>query len=147
MKIGDLKAPKGSHVKKRRVGRGSGSGRGKTCGRGHKGQKARSGAKRKIGFEGGQMPLIRRLPKRGFKSKFPKNYQVVNIERLNKFKKDDNINPERLKKAGIISTIKRKIKILGKGKLKNSLTVKAHKFSKTAKEKIENADGKIQIIK
>jgi large subunit ribosomal protein L15 len=146
MKISDLKPAKGSHTRKRRVGRGPGSGRGKTSGRGHKGQKARSGAKKKLGFEGGQMPLIRRLPKRGFTSRSPEAYQIVNVQQLNKFKKDEVVDPEKLKQAQLINKTKDKVKILGKGELKKALTVKAHMFSKSAKEKIEKAEGKTQII-
>ena len=147
MKVSELKPPRGSRKKKKRVGRGSGSGRGKTSGRGHKGQKARSGAKRKFGFEGGQMPLIRRLPKRGFKSPQSQNYQIVNIEQLNKFKKGEIVEPESLKEKGLIKTTRKRVKILGEGELKLSLTVKAHKFSKSAQEKIEEAGGKFEILK
>ncbi len=147
MKINELKSPKGSRKRKRRVGRGSGSGRGKTCGRGQNGQKSRSGSKSKAGFEGGQIPLIRRLPKRGFRSKFPKNYQIVNVEQLNRFKENEVINPTKLKELGIINTLKNKIKVLGEGELKISLIVQAHKFSKSAEEKIKEAKGKIEVIK
>jgi len=147
MKINELKPPRGSHKKKKRVGRGSGSGRGKTSGRGHKGQKSRSGTKRKFGFEGGQMPLIRRLPKRGFKSPQPQSYQIVNVEQLNKFKKDEIVEPKSLKEKGLIKTTRKKVKILGEGGLKLSLTVKAHKFSKSAQEKIKKAEGKVEILK
>jgi len=147
MKISDLKNPKGSRKRKRRVGRGSGSGRGKTCGRGQNGQKSRSGSKSRAGFEGGQIPLIRRLPKRGFRSKFPNNYQIVNIEQLNRFRENEVINPTKLKELGIINTLKNKAKVLGEGELKISLIVQAHKFSKSAEEKIKEAKGKIEVIK
>lgn len=147
MKLSELKAPEGSNKKKRRVGRGTGSGRGKTCGRGHKGQKSRSGSKARIGFEGGQMPLIRRLPKRGFTNKFKNIYQIVNIEKLNLFKENEIITPEILKDARVISNVKSKIKILGKGEIKKSLTIHAHKFSKSAKDKITKVNGNIKIIK
>ena len=147
MKINELKSPKGSRKRKRRVGRGSGSGRGKTCGRGQKGQKSRSGSKSRASFEGGQIPLIRRLPKRGFRSKFPNNYQIVNVEQLNRFKENEVIDPAKLKELGIINTLKNKIKVLGEGELKISLIVQAHKFSKSAEEKIKEAKGKIEVIK
>ena len=147
MKINELKPPRGSHKRKKRVGRGSGSGRGKTSGRGHKGQKSRSGTKRKFGFEGGQMPLVRRLPKRGFKSPQPQSYQIVNVEQLNEFKRDEIVEPKSLKEKGLIKTTRKRIKILGEGELKLSLIVKAHKFSKSAQEKIRKAEGKFEILK
>jgi large subunit ribosomal protein L15 len=147
MKLSELRAPRGSKKKRRRVGRGPGSGRGKTSGRGHKGQKSRAGSKKNIGFEGGQMPLIRRLPKRGFRSKFPVIWQEVNVERLNQFKDNEVIDLKKLKEKGIIKTLKRRVKVLGKGELKVPLTVRAHKFSKSAKEKIEKAKGKVEVIK
>lgn len=147
MKLSELKSPKGSRNKKRRVGRGSGSGRGKTCGRGHKGQKSRSGSKTRISFEGGQMPLVRRLPKRGFTSRRKEIYQIVNVEQLNLFKENEIITPQRLNEAKIISNLKSKIKILGKGEIKKSLTIEAHKFSKSAQEKIRKVSGNIKVIK
>jgi len=129
-----------------RVGRGMGSGKGKTCGRGHKGQKSRSGNKQKLGFEGGQMPLIRRIPKRGFNNSFSKQYQVVNIGQLNRFKKTDTVTPEELFKKGLIKKRLMPVKVLGNGELKKSITIKTHKISKTARGKIEATEGKVELI-
>ncbi len=133
--------------KRKRVGRGPGSGHGKTATRGHKGQKSRSGYSRKIGFEGGQMPLYRRLPKRGFHNKFRKMYAIVNISELDRrFENGAEITPEEMIKAGLVKKILDGIKILGDGELKKSFKVTAHKFSKSAKEKIINAGGNVEVI-
>lgn len=147
MKLNELRPEKGSKKKKKRVGRGSGSGHGKTSGRGHKGQKSRAGSKLKIGFEGGQMPLIRRMPKIGFNNKHKETYQIINLKQLNVFKENEVITPKILKEAGIINKLRVKVKVLGMGEIKKVLTVEAHKFSKSAKDKIEKIKGKITIIK
>ena len=148
MKLGELKKPIGSVKKKKRIGRGPGSGHGKTSTRGHKGQKARSGSKiRRAWFEGGQMPLQRRTPKRGFTNIFKKQYQIVNLESLEKCKDEKIINPEILKKRGIIKKSGVPVKILAKGELTQSIIVQAHCFSKKAEEKIIAQGGKIEVIK
>lgn len=141
--------PRGARKKIKRVGRGSGSGHGKTSGRGHKGLKARtgSGGKLRLSFEGGQMSLIRRVPKRGFRSRFKIINQVVNVEDLNRLKKDEVADPKMMKEAGIIKKISQPIKILGNGELKKPLTVKAHAFSESAVEKIKKAGGTIEKLK
>ncbi|MBZ2175253.1 50S ribosomal protein L15 [Schnuerera sp. xch1] len=149
MKLNELRPKEGSKTKKRkRVGRGNGSGVGKTSGRGQDGQKSRSGGGVRPGFEGGQMPLFRRMPKRGFTNIFAKKYIILNIDDLNRFDDDTVITPELLIKEGIINSRKDVdgIKILGNGNLNKKLTVKAHKFSKTATEKIEAAGGKVEVI-
>ena len=128
-----------------RRGRGHGSGNGKTAGKGHKGQKARSGAPRP-GFEGGQMPLYRRIPKRGFTNIWGTEYVGVNVEALNRFEAGTVVTPEMIKEAGLAKGVKDGIKILGNGTLEKNLTVQAHKFSKTAIEKIESAGGKAEVI-
>ena len=128
-----------------RRGRGHGSGNGKTAGKGHKGQKARSGAPR-TGFEGGQMPLYRRLPKRGFTNIFAKEYVAVNVSELERFDNGTEVSAELLKEAGVISKIKDGVKILGRGEITKKLTVKAAKFSASAQEKIEKAGGKTEVI-
>ncbi|MEA3560475.1 MAG: 50S ribosomal protein L15 [Candidatus Omnitrophota bacterium] len=132
--------------RKKRRGRGIGSGHGKTSCRGHKGQKARSGGGVRLGFEGGQMPLSRRIPKRGFTSLFKKEYQLVNLYKLRHFDKNAAVTPDELKKLKIIKRIGDGVKILGQGEISNPLTIKAHVFSKGAKEKIEKAGGKTEII-
>ena len=141
-----LKAPRGAVKKRTRVGRGEGSGLGKTSGKGHKGQKARTGGSTKLGYEGGQTPLHRRLPKRGFTNKFRKIYNVVNVERLSVFNKGDVVDRDALLKKGIVKNIKNGIKILGDGEIKASLTVKADKFTDAARKKIEAAGGKVEVI-
>jgi len=141
-----LKAPRGAVKKRTRVGRGEGSGLGKTSGKGHKGQKARTGGSTKLGYEGGQTPLHRRLPKRGFTNKFKKIYNVVNVERLSAFNKGDVVDRDALLKKGIVKNIKNGIKILGDGEIKASLTVKADKFTDVARKKIEAAGGKVEVI-
>jgi len=147
LNLHDLKPAEGSKKKHKRVGRGIGSGRGFTSGRGSKGQNARSGGKVRPTFEGGQTPLFRRLPKRGFNNKYKKEYNEVNIYELNKFAENDEVTPEKLVEKGIIDKIASNgVKILGNGELKKTLTVKANAFSSSAKEKIKSADGKAEVI-
>jgi len=149
MQLNDITRPRGARRKIKKIGRGSGSGHGKTSGRGHKGLKARtgSGGKLRIGFEGGQMPLIRRVPKRGFRSASKIIKQLVNVGDLNEFTKNEVIDSEKLKKANFIKSTIKPLKILGKGELKKSLTVRAHSFSEGAVEKIKNAGGTVEFIK
>ena len=144
MNLSNIRAPKKANENKKRVGRGMGSGMGKTSTRGHKGQRSRSGSRMMRGFEGGQMPLHRRVPKRGFTNIFREEYNIVNLEKLADLG-ESTINPEILRKAGVIST-KRRVKILGDGELKSAITVQAHKFSKSAQEKIIKAGGKVEVI-
>ncbi|MCY6371540.1 50S ribosomal protein L15 [Clostridium ganghwense] len=146
MKLHELKPAAGSKKAPKRIGRGSGSGWGKTAGKGHKGQNARSGGGVRPGFEGGQMPLYRRLPKRGFTNIFAKDYVEVNVNRLNIFEDGTEITPEVLKANGVISKIKDGVKILGNGNLEKKLVVKATKFTKGAVEKIESMGGKVEVI-
>jgi large subunit ribosomal protein L15 len=148
MKLNELKPPKNSTRPKKRVGRGEGSGWGKTSGRGHKGQKARSGASIPAWFEGGQMPLVRRMPKRGPR-RIAHNrveYDVVNIKALNRFENGAVITPEVLRSAKIIHNKEVKVKILGDGVLEKQLTIRVHHFSKSAIEKIESMGGKAEVI-
>lgn len=149
MKLNDLRPSAGGGTRPRkRVGRGIGSGTGKTSGKGHKGQNARSGGGVRPGFEGGQMPLFRRLPKRGFTNIFAKEFAIVNIGSLDRFDEDTVVTPELLINEGLIKRgrVKDGVKILGDGELDKKLIVKAHKFSKTAAEKIEAAGGKVEVI-
>ncbi|MBQ1404043.1 MAG: 50S ribosomal protein L15 [Lachnospiraceae bacterium] len=146
MKLHELKAPAGSSRNRKRRGRGTATGQGKTGGRGMNGQKSRSGGGVRLGFEGGQMPLYRRIPKRGFTNVWAKEYAEVNVEMLNAFEAGTVVTEEMLKEAGIISKIKDGVKVLGRGELTTSLTVQAHKFSKSAVEKIESAGGKAEVI-
>lgn len=146
MRLHDLYPAEGSTKKVKRVGRGTGSGHGKTSTRGHKGQNARSGGGVRPGFEGGQMPLYRRLPKRGFTNIFKKVYEVINVEQLNVFEDNSKITPELLIEKGIIKNVKDGVKILGNGELKVKLDVSAHAFSKSAIEKIEAAGGRAEVI-
>ncbi|CAK7003874.1 50S ribosomal protein L15 [Tissierella carlieri] len=149
MKLNDLRPNAGGGSKpKKRLGRGIGSGLGKTSGKGHKGQNARSGGGVRPGFEGGQMPLFRRIPKRGFTNIFAKEYATVNIEELNRFPENTVVTPELLFNEGIVKRGKAKdgVKILGDGEISIKLTVQAQKFSKTAAEKIEAAGGKVEVI-
>ena len=146
MKLHTLKPAEGARKERNRVGRGQGSGNGKTSGRGQKGQKARSGGGVRLGFEGGQQPLFRRLPKRGFKNINRKEYAVVNLETLNRFEDDTTVTPELLQKSGIIKDAKSGIKVLGTGELNKKLTVKAAKFSKTAEEAIKAAGGSVEVM-
>jgi len=140
MNLSTLRAPRKASENRKRVGRGMGSGMGKTSTRGHKGQGSRSGSRLMRGFEGGQMPLHRRLPKRGFTNIFRTEYEVVNLEKLSGL--SGEITPEVMRKAGMISSKKSLVKVLGQGELSKALTVHAHKFSKSAQEKIEKAGGK-----
>jgi large subunit ribosomal protein L15 len=147
IKLHDLKPSEGSKKERKRVGRGNASGQGTTAGRGYKGQKARSGGYTKVGFEGGQMPLQRRLPKFGFKNYSRKSYTCINLDRINILPNDKDITPENLVNYGLISKVETKnIKILGNGNIEKAYTIKAHKFSKSAKEKIEKAGGKTEVI-
>lgn len=146
MKLDDLKPAAGSNKKRKRVGRGDGSGRGKTSCRGHKGQGARSGGNTRPGFEGGQMPLQRRLPKRGFRNPFKIEAAVVNLDQLEAFPSGSEVTPELLAQRGLVRGNRRRVKVLGEGVLSKSLTVKAHGFSAKAKEKIEACGGKVELI-
>ncbi|MCM3768223.1 MULTISPECIES: 50S ribosomal protein L15 [Bacillaceae] len=146
MKLHELKPAEGSRHERKRLGRGIGSGQGKTAGKGHKGQKARSGGGVRVGFEGGQTPLFRRLPKRGFTNINRKEYAVVNLDALNRFEEGTEVTPELLIETGVVSNEKAGIKILAKGNVEKKLTVKAHKFSSAAKEAIEAAGGTTEVI-
>ncbi len=146
MRLHQIKPKRKSVKERKRVGRGPGSGLGKTAGRGHKGQKSRSGYSRKWGFEGGQMPLYRRLPKRGFNNAiFAVKYQIVNLERIEGLEETE-ITPELLKERGIIKKLSLPVKILSKGEISKPYTIHAHKFSEKAREKIEAAGGKAVVI-
>lgn len=145
MNLSNLKAPHKANENKKRVGRGMGSGMGKTSTRGHKGQGSRSGSSLMRGFEGGQMPLHRRLPKRGFTNIFKTEYEVVNLERLAAIDEKE-ITPDVLRRAGVVNGKNLPIKVLGHGDLSKAVTVHAHKFSKSAQEKIEKAGGKVQVL-
>ncbi len=144
MNLSTLRAPKKASENRKRIGRGMGSGMGKTSTRGHKGQGSRSGSRLMRGFEGGQMPLHRRLPKRGFVNIFREEYAVVNVEQLARLG-ETTVTPEVLHKAGLVNGRKR-VKVLGDGELTTALTVQAHKFSKSAEEKIKNAGGTTSVI-
>jgi large subunit ribosomal protein L15 len=144
MNLSNVHAPRKSSEKKKRVGRGMGSGMGKTSARGHKGQRSRSGSRMMRGFEGGQMPLHRRLPKRGFSNIFRTEYAIVSLEKLAGLG-ETTINPDVLRKAGVIKG-KAPVKVLGDGELKSAITVQAHKFSKSAQEKITKAGGKFEVM-
>ena len=146
MKLHELQPAAGSRKERNRVGRGQGSGNGKTAGRGSKGQKARSGGGVRLGFEGGQTPLFRRLPKRGFQNINRKEYAVVNLETLNRFEDGQEVTAAVLVEAGIVKNEKDGIKVLANGKLERKLTVKANKFSQAAKEAIEAAGGTVEGI-
>src|SRR5437667_9776574 len=144
MNLSTLRPPKGATANRKRVGRGMGSGMGKTSTRGHKGQRSRSGSRMIRGFEGGQMPLHRRMPKRGFTNIFRKEFSIVNLESLAALG-ETTITPDVLRKAGVIKT-KHPVKILGNGELSSALTVQAHKFSKSAQEKIIKAGGTVEVL-
>ncbi|HZQ17225.1 MAG TPA: 50S ribosomal protein L15 [Terriglobales bacterium] len=144
MNLSTIRKPRKASENRKRVGRGMGSGMGKTSTRGHKGQRSRSGSRMMRGFEGGQMPLHRRLPKRGFTNIFREEYNIVNLDKIAALG-ESIVNPDVLRKAGVIST-KRKVKILGDGELKSAVTVQAHKFSKSAQEKITKAGGKFEVV-
>ncbi|AFV02895.1 MULTISPECIES: 50S ribosomal protein L15 [Dehalobacter] len=146
MKLHELKPAEGSTKSRKRVGRGNGSGLGNTAGRGSKGQKARSGGGVRPGFEGGQMPITRRLPKRGFTNNFRKEYEVINVSDLEeRFENGEEVTIEALFETGLINKVKDGVKVLGDGELTKSLTVKVHKVSKTAAEKITAAGGKVEV--
>lgn len=146
MNLIDAKAVIHKRKKRKRVGRGRGSGHGKTSGKGQKGEKSRSGNKLRLLFEGGQMPLFRRIPKRGFNNPFKKKYTIINVKDLENFESGAVIDPQELKKNRIIRNTKYNLKILGEGELKKSLTVAAHKFSKTAIAKIIEAGGEVKTL-
>ena len=147
MDLSNLKPPKGAKHSKKRIGRGQGSGQGKTAGRGHKGAKSRSGFKFKRGFEGGQMPLHRRVPKRGFHNHFRVEYEVVNLDLLGaKFDAGTVVTPELLRERGLVARGDRPVKILGRGEVGKALTVRAHKFSGSASEKLKAAGGTAEAI-
>lgn len=146
MNLGELRAPEGASKNRKRLGRGSGSGHGKTSGRGHKGQRARSGGRGKTGFEGGQMPLQRRLPKRGFTNIFRKEYAIVNLGDLDRFDKGSTVDIALLVAAGLVNKIGAGVKLLADGDIKKSFTIKVHKFSQSAKAKVEAAGGRIEVV-
>lgn len=146
MKLHELTPAPGSKTKRVRVGRGLGSGLGKTAGKGHKGQNARAGGGVRPGFEGGQMPLYRRLPKRGFTNIFGKEYAEVNVEQLNRFDDGAIVDPVTLIEHGILKNVRDGVRVLGNGQLEKNLTVKANGFSKSAEEKILAAGGKVEVI-
>ncbi|MCH5185575.1 MAG: 50S ribosomal protein L15 [Oscillospiraceae bacterium] len=146
MRLDELRPAEGSKFTRKRVGRGIGSGTGKTSGKGHKGQNARSGGGVRPGFEGGQMPIYRRLPKRGFTNIFAKEYVTINVDALERFENGTEVTPELLKETRVISKICDGVKILGGGELTKNLTVKAAKFTASAIEKIEKAGGKAEVI-
>ncbi|QZY54609.1 50S ribosomal protein L15 [Crassaminicella profunda] len=146
MKLHELRPAEGSTKNRKRLGRGTATGQGKTAGRGQDGQKSRSGGSVKPGFEGGQMPLYRRLPKRGFTNIFKKQWTIINIDTLNKFDEGTVVTPALLLEKGIIKKVVDGVKVLGNGELQKNVTVQAHKFSQSAVEKIEAAGGKAEVI-
>ncbi len=143
--LSTIRRPKRANENKKRIGRGMGSGMGKTSTRGHKGQGSRSGSRQKRGFEGGQMPLHRRLPKRGFTNIFRTEYAVVNLSALGELGQNE-ITPESLRAAGLVKSRNARVKVLGDGELKGAITIRAHKFSKSAQDKIAAAGGKAEVI-
>ena len=146
MRLHELKKPEGSTKAPKRIGRGQGTGQGTTAGRGMNGQNSRSGGGVRLGFEGGQMPLYRRLPKRGFNNKWAKEYAEINVKDLNKFDDGATVDAVALVEKGIVKKVLDGVKVLGNGELEKKLTVKAAKFSKSAAEKIEKAGGKAEVI-
>jgi len=144
--IGTLRPPAGANKRSKRIGQGMGSGHGKTATRGSKGQRSRSGMRMRAGFEGGQMPLHRRLPKRGFTNIFRKHYAVVNLKDLGDFKPEERVTPELLLARGVVKQLGAGLKVLGDGELNSPLHVSAHLFSRSAREKIEKAGGKAEVI-
>lgn len=146
MKLHTLKSNEGARTRRKRVGRGMSSRFGKTSGRGHKGQNARTGGGVRPGFEGGQTPLFKRLPKRGFTNINRKQYSIVNLDKLNEFEDGTEVTPELLLETGVVSRLNAGIKVLGNGTIDKKLTVKAHDFSKAAKEAIVTAGGKTEVI-
>lgn len=146
MKLHEIKAPAGSSRAPKRKGRGTATGQGKTAGRGMNGQNSRSGGGVRLGFEGGQMPLYRRIPKRGFTNIWGTEYATINVKDLNRFEDGTEVTPELLKEEGLIKKMLDGVKVLGDGNVEKKLTVKAHKFTKTAQEKIEAAGGKVEVV-
>ncbi|MGI6468545.1 MAG: 50S ribosomal protein L15 [Syntrophomonadaceae bacterium] len=146
MKLHELRSPSGANKRTKRVGRGIGSGHGKTSTRGHKGQKARSGGGVRPGFEGGQMPLQRRIPKRGFNNVFKTRYAIVNVKDLNVFSDGTEVTPELLKQRGIIKSLRDEVKVLGDGVLERQLILKVHKVSQKAAEKVTALGGRVEVI-
>ncbi|OYD06519.1 50S ribosomal protein L15 [Paludifilum halophilum] len=146
MKLHELKPAKGARKSRKRLGRGISAGQGKTAGRGHKGQKARAGGGTYPGFEGGQNPIYRRLPKRGFTNPTRKEYAVINLDVLNRFDEGTVVTPELLRESGVVKNMKDGLKVLADGELKVKLTVKAHKFSAAAAEKIASAGGTTEVL-
>lgn len=146
MNLSELHPPAGQRHRRKRVGRGFGSGLGKTAGRGEKGQKSRAGYSRRLGFEGGQMPLIRRVPKRGFHNPFRKEFAIINVSRLEELE-GDQFSPESLQESGVVKALRSGLKVLGDGEISRAVVVSAHKVSKTAREKIEAAGGKVELLK
>ena len=147
MKLNELKSAEGARKTKRRVGRGPGSGRGKTCGRGHKGQKSRSGGSIPAWFEGGQMPLARRIPIKGFKSPNRREYEVINVRDLERSGLEGAVTPDVLRTSGVIGGGRRRVKVLGVGEITRALELKVHAISKTAREKIAAAGGTVELIR
>ena len=146
MNLNELKYNEGARFTSKRIGRGHGSGNGKTAGKGHKGQNARSGGGVAIGFEGGQTPIYKRIPKRGFTNFTRKEYTIVNVEALNRFENGTVVTPELLQEVGLVTKMLNRVKILGNGTLEKTLTVKCHKVSKTAQAAIEKVGGKVEVI-
>ncbi|MEE8161901.1 MAG: 50S ribosomal protein L15 [Acidobacteriota bacterium] len=146
MKLHNLSPAKGANRKRKRIGRGPGSGHGKTAGKGHKGQKSRSGYSQRPGFEGGQMPLYRRLPKRGFRNIFAKKYAIVNVQDLNRFEEGTTVTPKMFQEQGMVNKIQDGLRVLGEGNLERKLTVQAHYFTQSARQKIEKAGGKAEVL-
>lgn len=146
MKLHELRSRPGARQRRKRVGRGRSSGYGKTSGRGHKGAKSRSGYRRRPGFEGGQLPLIRRIPKRGFNNKFKKQWAEVNVDQLSRFDEGSTVDPQALEEVGLVKGSYDGVVILGRGDVQASLTVRAHRFSRSAADKIEAAGGSAEVI-
>ncbi len=146
MNLNELKYNEGARSTRKRIGRGLGSGNGKTAGKGHKGQNARSGGGVAIGFEGGQTPIYKRIPKRGFTNFTRKEYTVVNVEALNRFEDGTTVTPELLMEAGLVTKMLCGVKVLGNGTLEKNLTVVCHKVSKSAQAAIEKAGGKVEVL-
>ncbi len=144
--IGTLRPPRGAHKRPKRIGQGMGSGHGKTATRGSKGQRSRAGSRLRPGFEGGQMPLHRRLPKRGFTNIFKKRFAILNLSDLAQFNPTEKVTPELLQKRGILRRLHDGLKILGEGELQQPLEIHAHRFSRSAIEKIRKAGGKVEVI-
>lgn len=146
LELHNLKRTRGANRQRKRIGRGPGSGQGKTAGKGHKGQKSRSGYSARAGFEGGQMPLYRRIPKRGFTNIFAKKFAILNVRDLNRFEEGSTITPEMLKEQGVVGKNVDGVRVLGDGTLEKKLNVHAHHFSKSARQKIEEAGGTAEVL-